>query len=526
MADFPPSLRPQQLSNEREGLEAGLEAEEPSAAKRTFITLVRDNFSLLTVSGCLVGALIGYGARVGGLDDAGIELLGFVGELFVRSLKATLSPMIFCSMICCTNLHAHATSSAVPKWSLVFYSLSTFLAAVAGVAAFELLHPGSEASSSLDGGEPVQHGGGAAAEGQGQQQHARLIDTFLELGRAIVPDNLLRALVEMQLLSIITAGVAIGLAIRHTSAMHPDATAPMLAIAKGTFEALLSLISALVLGAPLGVCSMVASCVAATPDLAAVASGLSMMVLTSAVGMLFHVCVSLALLLLVSAPRRNPWRYLRGMAPAATMAFGTASSAATLTTTMDAVVAQGVRREIASFVLPLGATVNMDGAAIGMTVSVLYLAHVGGELAAMNALDVANVGLVCALLSVGAAPVPSSGLVTLLLCLEASGVRIGGHAAYVLAIDWLTDRMRTSVNVLGDAMVCACVDARVPGAGGGGSAGGLEPAVEVIAPSGRRSAAPADASGVQLAEAAGHGQAEAGPRGVSSSRVAAAGGKA
>mmetsp|Transcript_26932 Transcript_26932/g.68188 ORF Transcript_26932/g.68188 Transcript_26932/m.68188 type:complete len:250 (-) Transcript_26932:111-860(-) len=177
--------------------------------------------------------------------------------------------------------------------------------------------------------------------------------------------------------------------------------------------------------------------------------------------MLFHVCLSLALLLWLCTPRRNPYAYLRGLSKAASMAFGTASSAATLSTTIECAVAQGVRRDVAAFVLPLGATINMDGSAIGICISVLYLANASGQLAAMNAFDMCNVGLVSALLSVGAAPVPSSGLITLLLVMDGSGVRMTPLTAYVLAIDWFTDRMRTTVNVLGDAVVCAAVDGLV-----------------------------------------------------------------
>lgn len=445
----------QQLSNDVEDVPHASEEFVEPRSLRSCSGFVRANFSLLTLAGCLVGLAVGYGAREAELGEEGVLLLGYAGELFVRSLKAPLAPMIFCSMICCTNLHAHTASRLAPKFAVLCYALSTVLASTTGVLAFVLIRPGSHVRLDASFSEPSAAQSGSAGGGPNA-----VLDSLLELGREIVPDNMLQAMVQMKLISVITAGVAVGVAIRHTAPLHPDATAPLLAMAKGTFEALLVLISWLVMAAPLGVCSMVAACVAATPDLAAVASGLGVLVLATAAAMAFHLLLSLSLLLYLAAPAQRPlpWAYLRGVLPALSMAFGTASSAATLSTSIEAVVAQGVRREVAAFVLPLGATVNMDGSAIGITLSVLYLANASGQLAAMNALDIANVGLVGALLSVGAAPVPSSGLVTLILCLEATGVAVTPLTAYVLAIDWLTDRMRTAVNVASDAVVCAAVD--------------------------------------------------------------------
>ncbi|KAG8464865.1 hypothetical protein KFE25_010233 [Diacronema lutheri] len=449
----PPSFGGQQLSNEIEDA-VPVDEDPPARAGGRGLRFVQRNFSLLTMAGCAVGMGVGYGARAAGIGDEGVVLLGYVGELFVRSLKAPLSPMIFCSMIVCTNLHAHTASASAPKYAVACYALTTVLASTIGVVAFVVFRPGSHTHLS---GAPSPELSLAA---EGTTGPAPMLDSLLDLGRELVPDNMLKAMVEMKLLSVITAGVSVGVAIRHTAPLHPEATAPLLAMAKGVFEALLTLIGWLVLFAPLGVFSMVAACVATTPDLATVAAGLAACVLTSAAGMAFHVLGSLSLLLLLAAPaeRPSPWRFLKGIAPAISMAFGTASSAATLSTTLKSVVAQGVRRPVAAFVLPLGATVNMDGSAIGITCSVLFLANASGQLATMNALQVANVGLVSALLSVGAAPVPSSGLITLILCMEATGVAITPLTAYVLAIDWLTDRMRTVVNVASDAFVCATVD--------------------------------------------------------------------
>ncbi|KAJ1632994.1 Sodium:dicarboxylate symporter, partial [Pavlovales sp. CCMP2436] len=217
----------------------------PSDRERGFVGLVKAYFSLLTMAGCVVGGLVGWACREGGLDAQGRVLLGYPGELFVRALKAPLSPLIFASMINCCNVQTHASSASAPKYAVGCYALTTVLASATGVVTFALIRPGS-------------NGGGSRLAFDDE-------DSLSE----IVPSNMLKALVEMQLLSIITSGIAVGIAIRHTARAHPEATAPMLQIAQGTFESLLVLISWLVLFAPIGVSSMVAACVAATPELAA-----------------------------------------------------------------------------------------------------------------------------------------------------------------------------------------------------------------------------------------------------------------
>lgn len=422
--------------------------------RRWFFLAVRRHFSVLVASGGALGVLAGLVVRRANPSEATIELIGYVGELFVRSLKASLAPMIFCSMINCTNLHVSSSETTfAPKVAVAFYSVTTVLASTVAVVAFEVIRPGTaDRAAQPASGEEV---GAHSATGT---HESHVLRSMLALGRNIVPDNMPRALSDMRLLSVITSAVAVGLALRHTATTHPVAVAPVLALCKAVFEASLALISWLVLLAPFGVCSMVARCVLEMPDVASVALGLAMMVLTTLAAMLFHVFVSLSLLALLSAPRRHPWRYVAGLTRSTAMAFGTASSAATLATTLECVVAQGVRKETAAFVLPLGATVNMDGGAIGLVISVLYLANASGQLAGMHAVDVANIALVCALLSVGAAPVPSSGMVSLILAMEGTGVRITSLTASVLAIDWFTERMRTAVNVMSDAVICLCVD--------------------------------------------------------------------
>jgi len=159
--------------------------------------------------------------------------------------------------------------------------------------------------------------------------------------------------------------------------------------------------------------------------------------------------------------RRSPRRYFCGLARPMTTAFGTASSAATLATTIQACLQLGVSESVARFVLPIGATLNMDGSALERPITVLWIAHVSGV-----PLDGARqllVAVTSALLSIGASPIPSAGVSTLIVMIEQAGVPLTPPVLLAtsacLAVEWLFDRVRTTVNVTGDAVGAAVVDA-------------------------------------------------------------------
>lgn len=423
---------------------------------------VRAHLAPLTFAGSVLGLGVGMAARAAGAGDDVATVLMLPGELFIRSLKMMVAPLVFCSIVCSMN-GEQPLSSAVPGRTAMCYAFTTAMAAAEGLAFFALYD--ALGGDRWHDATPFGGRGGAPTAAHDSQAHASLrpVDAVASLLRQLVPDNAPRVLVDRQLLSVVGAAVALGAGIRRAPRRAGGAAATLLPLAHGTSESIVALMQALSLLAPVGVCSLVAGSVARTADLGAAAGSVGRVVLAMSSAMAFHAGVTLALMVRVLARPRGGWAFLRGMAEAAAVALGTSSSVASLPTTVRCVVAQGVREQTARFVLPLGATVNMDGSTIMLVFAVLYIARTNGALAWMTPFDRLHVALIASALSVGSAPVPSSGLLTVMLACEVVGVPVTTALAYLIAVDWLLDRLETVTNVLSDACVCACVDAAVSG---------------------------------------------------------------
>jgi Na+/H+-dicarboxylate symporter len=228
-------------------------------------------------------------------------------------------------------------------------------------------------------------------------------------------------------------------------------------------QALLHLVGWLMYAAPVGVGALIAARLGQAGGGAAFAAEIAAIgryCVAVIFGLLVHACVVLPLALWVLTGR-SPRRYAANMAEALVTAFSTASSSATLAVTMRCVEENRVRPATASFVLPLGATVNMDGTALYEAIAAMFIAQAWGVELSLGAQAV--VALTATLASIGAAGIPQAGLVTMIMVLEAVGLPLEGIAA-ILAVDWFLDRCRTTVNVWGDAVAAAVVDATASGA--------------------------------------------------------------
>jgi Na+/H+-dicarboxylate symporter len=186
-----------------------------------------------------------------------------------------------------------------------------------------------------------------------------------------------------------------------------------------------------------------------------VAKMLGAYALTVLLGLGIHSLLVLPLILRFIA-RRNPLTYAVGVGRALLTAFSTASSSATLPVTIESVVRTNkVSERSAGFVLPLGATVNMDGTALYEAVAVMFIAQAYGI--EMGPAEQVVIFLTATLASIGAAGIPEAGLVTMVIVLAAVNIPIGGMAL-ILVIDWFIDRCRTTVNVWGDSVGAAVID--------------------------------------------------------------------
>ena len=271
----------------------------------------------------------------------------------------------------------------------------------------------------------------------------------------MIPSNIFNAMVRTDILPLIFFSLIIGAAL----SMLGDIGKPVIAVMSGLNEGVMKLVHWIMYVAPLGIFGLVAGRIGEAkgfagfwPELVAVGK----YSVTVVLGLGVHGFIVLPVLLLVLG-RRNPFNYLKGMATALLNAFSTASSSATLPLTMEGVENQnGVSRRTSSFVLPLGATINMDGTALYEAVAVMFIAQVYAI--HMDPAQQIVVVLTATLAAIGAAGIPEAGLVTMVIVLRAVDLPIEG-ISLILSIDWLLDRFRTTVNVWGDSIGAGVIEA-------------------------------------------------------------------
>lgn len=405
--------------------------------------------ALAIVAGGLFGWLTGDTGSVFGV--LWYDIYEFFGTLFLNALKMLIVPLISASII--VGVAGLGSSSHIGRLggkTLGFYALTTLAAVLVGLLIINTVRPGE-----LDG-EPVRELLALeleAAEVSDQVRDKGAGDIVEVLLRA-VPPNIIKAASEGQLLGIIVFCLLFGY---FMTRLEHDYAETLMKFWSGVFQVMMRMTEWVMLFAPIGVFALVARVVARTGLDAA--GPLLLFTACVALGLLLHALVTLPLLLRFVA-RVNPLLFIRQVSPALLTAFSTASSSATLPVTMEQVEKEvGVSNKISSFVLPLGATVNMNGTALYECASVLFIAQAYGvELSFATQLLVVFTALVT---SIGVAGIPAASLVAIAIILAAVGLPVEAIAV-LFVFDRVLDMARTSVNVFGDA-TCAAIVARLEG---------------------------------------------------------------
>lgn len=378
------------------------------------------------------------------------RLSDFAGSLFLNLLNMLVIPLVAASLITgVTRLGDIRHVGRTGLRTVVYYLATTSVAVVTGMVMVQLIRPGAGVSGSSEVAERVA---GKAESG--------VLDTLLSVfvgpspGSGAVPSNVFSAMAETNVLGVIFFSLLLGSALTTLG----EKGRPVVDFFEGLNDAVLKMIHWVLYLLPAGVFGLVVGRLVETGGGAAVWAELQKIgfyALTVTGALVVHAVVVLPLLLWLLTGR-NPVRYASGMVQALFTAFSTASSSATLPTTMECVeVNNRISARSASFVLPIGATVNMDGTALYEAVAVIFIAQVYGvELGSASFLVIF---LTATLAAVGAAGIPEAGLVTMVIVLNATGLPLEG-VAMLLSIDWLLDRFRTTVNVWGDAVGAAVVD--------------------------------------------------------------------
>lgn len=379
----------------------------------------------------LIGLALGVivGVTIG---DVVNPYLGPVGEIFKRLFRMLIVPLIFFSLVSgITSMTDLKEMGRVGGKTFIIYILTTAIAVAIGLGFGILFQPG--AGAALGSGYEIQ------------PNDARTVGEFLI---NLIPTNPVAAFAEGNVLQIITfallVGVAINLAgnkVTHINHFMDEAS-----------EVMYSLTHIVIQVTPYGVFALMAV-ISAKYGLD-VLLPLGKLVLVVYAALIFHALVVYGgIVRYIGGMRLKP--FFTGLFDAQLVAYSTASSAATLPVTMSCVRDNlGVSKRISSFVLPLGATINMDGTALYQGVAALFIAQAFGI--DLSIMDGVTIILTCTLASIGSAAVPGAGLVMLTMVLGSVGLPLEG-IGMIFAVDRIMDMMRTAVNVTGDSMVSVLV---------------------------------------------------------------------
>ncbi len=362
--------------------------------------------------------------------EAIIPLADTLGTLFLRLLRMAIMPLIVASITSAViSIGNRQNLGILGLQTFGYYVLSSLAAILTGQVLVNLLKPGVGSTIRL---QQTPDSIPAMDQGIGQI----LLD--------IIPENPFAALADGRVLPVIFFSILLGYFITRTREPYNTRIGDLFA---GFFEAMLRMTQMIVWTAPIGIFGINAKIVATTGFSAFKSLGFYFAVVL--IGLAIHAFVTLPLVLYL-VTRKNPFRHYTGMPPALITAFSTCSSIVSLPLTMKAVNENsGVSKKISSFVLPIGATVNMDGTALYECVAVVFIAQVYSfDLSFASQLVIVLTAL---LASIGAASVPMAGLVMMSIILSAVGLPLEA-VGIILAVDRFLDMFRTATNVLSDSV--------------------------------------------------------------------------
>jgi Na+/H+-dicarboxylate symporter len=406
--------------------------------------------------GLAAGLLFGVLAASRGWAEFTADWIAPFGTVFLNALKLIAVPLVLASLITgVASLSDLRKLSRIGGKTIAIYVATTTVAIVIGLALVNAVRPGRFVPATMRAELEAAYVEDAAAR-EGAAEDARERGP-LQILVDVVPDNLLAAGADnSRMLQVVFVALFIGIGI----VLVPRETSrPLLDVIEGVNQVVIRLVDVIMLFAPIGVFALLAGTITAVAgdDLGRIVRLIAALGAYCAVvvaGLILHMTLVYGGILrfLTNMPIR---RFIAGMAPVQLVAFSTSSSGATLPVTMERCEQElGIPEEISSFVLPLGATINMDGTALYQAVASVFIAQaLGMELGMMAQLTIL---LTAVMASIGTAAVPGAGIIMLVIILESVGVPSAG-IALILGVDRILDMLRTVTNVTGDATVATLV---------------------------------------------------------------------
>jgi Na+/H+-dicarboxylate symporter len=397
--------------------------------------MIRLSLNLQILIAALLGVAGGWAVHGLPADSATVHwslyAANLIGTLFIDLLKMVMIPLVFCAIVTgIANLRQHSQINAVWKTTLLFFATTTIIAIVIGLGATHIVQPGAGLHLDMF----------ADAMQQFESKQLTLPEFFTQFLHGIFM-NPFKALAEGNIIAIVAFALVLGIALVTASERYPQ----LLGLFEEGMTVSMQIINWIMRLAPFGIAALLFKLVA-TQDVSLFATLGKFILLVMGTSLLHGLVVLPALLYLLTGKR--PLWFLRNAREALLTAFATSSSSATMPVTMRCTTQNmQVRPEIAGFVVPLGATVNMDGTALYEASAALFVAQLAGiDLSLGQQLVVCFTTMIAAM---GAPGIPSAGMVTMVMVLQSVGLPAEA-IAILLPVDRLLDTVRTAVNVEGD----------------------------------------------------------------------------
>ncbi|NWU70522.1 EAA4 protein, partial [Pterocles burchelli] len=456
----------------------------------------RNAFVFFTIAAVLLGIILAFSLRPYQLTYRQIKYFSFPGELLMRMLQMLVLPLIVSSLITGMASLDGRASGKMGMRAVVYYMVTTIIAVFIGILMVIIIHPGKGSKEKL--------------HREGRIEQVQTTDAFMDLVRWV--NKMYKTQYSTRVFtrtilhsSNVTAGVAttqIPVPENFTSILEnithalgtvsevltfeevipiPGSANGVNALGLVVFsmcfglvigsmkqkgralreffnclnEAIMRLVAIIIWYAPVGIMFLIAGKILEMDDLAVMGGQLGMYTLTVIVGLLIHALCILPLLYFI-VTHRNPWVFIAGLLQALITALGTSSSSATLPITFRCLEENnGVDRRITRFVLPVGATINMDGTALYEALAAIFIAQVNNY--ELDFGQIITISITATAASIGAAGIPQAGLVTMVIVLTSVGLPTE-DITLIIAVDWFLDRLRTTTNVLGDSLGAGIVE--------------------------------------------------------------------
>ncbi|XP_051531345.1 excitatory amino acid transporter 1-like isoform X1 [Myxocyprinus asiaticus] len=443
--------------------------------------LWKNTFVIFTVAAVALGVLLGFALRPHNLSIREVKYFSFPGELLMRMLQMLVLPLIVSSLVTGISSLDSKASGKMGIRAIIYYMVTTFIAVFIGIVIVILIRPGKGSRDS-----PMTSSGSI--------EPVQAADAFLDLIRNMFPPNLVEACFKQYktlyktTVLIENVSIMVNATILQTVQKTLEEVVPVSGSSNGVNalglvvfsmcfglvignmkqqgqalrdffdclnEAIMRLVAIIIWYAPVGILFLIAGKIVEMKDLAQVGGQLGMYTVSVIVGLLIHGLFVLPLLFFV-VTKKNPYTFTAGLLQALITAFGTSSSSATLPITFRCLEENNhVDKTVTRFVLPVGATINMDGTALYEAVAAIFIAQVNDM--DLNFGQILTISITATAASIGAAGIPQAGLVTMVIVLTSVGLPTE-DITLIIAVDWFLDRLRTTTNVLGDSFGAGIVE--------------------------------------------------------------------